>query len=145
MNWGNVCRIDWCGIIDSKHRVNYNGSKMLPGPFVGHGCIDLTPDEFTSMYQTLKAEERRGMPVAWAGDQISATVPRTIIGLDKVRDYFRRHAAKARAVMDYEDKLKMRKRIEELEDRVAVLEAYVRQTGFDTVQGSEGLLDLEES
>jgi hypothetical protein len=61
-----------------------------------------------------------------AGDQISATVLRTIIGLDKVRDCFRMYTAKTRADMDYEDKLKMRKRIEELEDRVAVLEANVR-------------------
>jgi hypothetical protein len=106
--------------------VQYNGSKMLPGHYVGNGMIDLTTQEFRTMYLILKAEEMKGTPVASSGDEITATIPRTIIGLDKVEDYFKRQAAKTKAALEYDDKLKKQKRMKELEDRVTVLEDYIQ-------------------
>jgi hypothetical protein len=99
---------------------------MLPGLYVGNGVIDLTAQEFRSMYLILKAEELKGCPVAWDGDAITATIPRTVIGLDKVEDYFKGQAAKTKAALDYEDKLKMQERMKELERRVTVLEGYLK-------------------
>jgi hypothetical protein len=78
------------------------------------------------MYLILKSEELKGCPVAWSGDEITATVPRTVIGLDKVEDYFKAQAAKTKAAMDYDDKLKMQERMKELERRVTVLEGYLK-------------------
>jgi hypothetical protein len=127
MNWGNVCRIQSRGIVEGgRHRVEYNGSKLLPGRYVGNGVIALTAQEFRSMYLILKAEELKGSPVAWDGNEITATIPRTVIGLDKVEDYFKEQAAKTKAALDYEDKLKMQHRMKELEERVTVLEGYMQ-------------------
>jgi hypothetical protein len=144
MNWANVCRVRWCGIVHGdKHRVEYNGSKLLPGSFVGNGVIDLTAEEFRSMYLILKAEELKGMPVAWSGDEITATVPRTVIGLDKVEDYFKKQAAKTKAALDYDDKLKMQERMKELERRVTVLEDYLKGV-CDISDNNEQLFFFQE-
>jgi hypothetical protein len=144
MNWKNVCRICWCGIVHGdKHRVEYNGSKLLPGSFVGNGVIDLTAQEFRSMYLILKAEELKGMPVAWSGDEITATVPRTVIGLDKVEDYFKEQAAKTKAAVDYDDKLKIQERMKELERRVTVLEGYLKEV-CDISDSNERLFFWQE-
>jgi hypothetical protein len=130
MNWANVCRIQWCGIIEGgRHRMQYSGSKILPGCYVGNRVIDLTTQEFRQMYLILKAEEMKGTPVAWSGNEITATVSRTMIGLDKVENYFKEQAAKTKAAMEYEDKVKMKKRMKDLEDWVRMLENYVQGTG----------------
>jgi hypothetical protein len=139
MNWANVCRIRWCGIVNGdRHRVEYNGSKLLPGNYVGNGVIDLTAQEFRSMYLILKGEELKGTPVAWNGEEITATIPRTIIGLDKVEGYFKEQAAKTKAALEYEDKLKMQERMKELERRVTILEGYLKEV-CDVSDGNERL------
>jgi hypothetical protein len=168
MNWSNVCCIQWYGLTgdNGKHHVIYNGSRMLPAPYVGNGCIDLTRREFRAMFLILKAEEVKGRPVAWTGDVVTGTAPRTIEGLGKVENYFKEEATNSKAVMDYKDKVKMRERIKELENRVRVLEDNIqglhdvgRETEpemihwqeryenleDDDVQSSKELLDSEES
>jgi hypothetical protein len=128
MNWSNVSRIQWAGFTADgrKHHVIYNGSRMLPAPYVGNGCIDLTPREFRAMFLILKAEEAKGSPCCSAGDVVTAAATRTIGGLDKVETYFKEQAANSKAAMDYNDKVKMKKQLKELEDRVRVLEDYIQ-------------------
>jgi hypothetical protein len=106
---------------------------MLPGHYVGNGVIDLTAHEFRSMYLILKSEETKGIPVTWSGDQITTTIPRTITGLNKVEDYFKEQAAKTKAALEYDDRVKMEKRMKELEERVMVLEGYIQ--GVRDVRG----------
>jgi hypothetical protein len=127
MNWSNVSRIQWSGFTADgrKHHVIYNGSRMLPAPYVGNGCIDLTPREFRAMFLILKAEEVKGTPCCWAGDVVTGTALRTIGGLDKVEAYFKEQAANSKTAMDYNDKVKMKKWLKELEDRVKLLEEYM--------------------
>jgi len=107
MNWSNVYRIEWNGDASGKHEVCYSGSRSLPAPYVGIGCITLTEEELRSVYLILRREEKRGMP-------------RKILGLDAIAKYL------SDGAMKKEDE-RMKNRVKDLEDRVKELEAIVME------------------
>jgi len=118
MNWSNVYRIEWKKDADGKHRVCYRGSRGLPAPYVGEGAATLTDDELRVMYLSLRREEKRGIPTAWAGHVVTATRPRTILGLDEVEKYFKEERMK-------KENERTKEKVMDLEVRVKELEAVV--------------------